>query len=166
MGATTFTATAGAGTLSSTGASLGCQTADATGDAPITTVNNVYSVHGTVTFTTCVLSGISTHVDCSYTLTGAALDGGNVMGSVVTGNVDVTCDVSQFGTKLCHIEGSTPGTYTNSTPGVLTVATSNTLTTTNGPVGSCPLGNGDKGHLTNLTFTTTSANPPTITRTA
>jgi hypothetical protein len=165
MGSTTFTATAGAGTLSSTGASLGCVTATGTGTAPVLTVGNVYNVSGTATFNNCVLSGIATGVDCAYTLTGNNLDGGNVMGSVVTGSVDVTCGVYQFGTKICHISGSTGGTYTNNVPGVLTIAASSSLITSNGPTGSCPLGNGDAGALTHLTFTTTSANPPTLTRT-
>ena len=164
-GGTAFTATAGAGTLSSTGASLGCLSATGTGTAPVSTVGAFYSVSGTATFNSCVLSGITTSVACGYTLTGTAQDGTG-MGSVITGSVDVTCDVTQFSTKLCHIEGSTSGTYTNNVPGVLTIATSNTLTLTNGGAGTCPLGNGDKGHLTHLTFTTTSANPPTITRTA
>jgi hypothetical protein len=159
-GSTAFTATAGAGTLSSTGASLGCVSATGTGTAPTLTVGNVYSVSGTATFNTCTLSGIATGVDCGYTLTGSSQTSG-----VTSGSVDVTCGVYQFGTKLCHIAGSTAGTYTNSTS-TLTIAASSTLTTTNGPTGTCPLGNGDKGSLTHLSFKVTSASPPVITRTA
>jgi len=162
-GSTTFTATAGAGTLSSTGASLACTSASGTGTAPASTVGVTYSVSGTATFSGCTLSGISTGVDCGYTLTGTSQSG-----SVTSGTVDVTCGVYQFGTKLCHIGGSVSGTYTNpvSGVGVLNLATGGNLILSNGPTGTCPLGNGDRGHLSALAFRTTSANPPIITRTA
>jgi hypothetical protein len=164
-GSTAFTATSGAGTLSATGASLSCSGATASGTAPDSTVGVIYSVSGTATFDGCRLSNIVTTVDCGYTLTGATQDGAG-MGSTITGTVDVTCDIAQFNTKLCHIEGSLPGSYVNNTPGVLNIGTNASgLTLTNGPAGSCPLGNGDTGHLTALTFVVTSAGSPTITRT-
>lgn len=160
-GSTAFTATSGAGTLSSTGASLSCTDATGTGTAPATTVGLTYSVSGVATFNGCRMSNIATTVSCDYTLTGTSQSGG-----VTSGSVDVTCGVSQFGVKLCHIGGSVSGTYTNpGVVGVLNLATGGSLILSNGPTGTCPLGNGDVGHLTPLTFNTTSANPPVITRT-
>ena len=162
-GSTAFTATAGPGTLSSTSASLNCTGASATGTAPALTVGATYAVSGTATFTGCSLGGVATGVDCGYTLTGTSQSG-----SVTSGAVDVTCGVYQFGAKLCHIGGSASGTYTNpvSGVGVLALATGGNLITSNGTSGSCPLGNGDRGHLSAFSFRTTSANPPVITRTA
>jgi hypothetical protein len=165
-GATTFTATSGAGTLSSTSAALNCGNATGTGTAAALFVGTTYAVSGTATFGSCFLSGITTTVDCGFTLTGTSQPVTRVS---TTGSVDVTCDVSQFGTKLCHIEGSVHGTYTRTAgagDGVLTLSTGGSLNTTNPPSGSCPLGNGDRAHLSELTFTTTSANPPVIHRTA
>jgi hypothetical protein len=163
-GSTAFTATAGAVTLSSTGANLSCSSATATGTAPAMTVGAVYSVSGTATFNTCLLSGITTGVDCGYTLTGTTQSG-----SVTSGPVDVTCGVYQFGTKLCHLEGTVSATYSNpvSGVGVLIWATGgNVVATDASPMVHCPLGNGDRGHLSLWTFRTTSASPPVITRTA
>jgi hypothetical protein len=162
-GSTVFTATAGASTLSSTSTGLNCTGATATGTAPAGSIGPTYSVSGTATFTGCVLLGILTGVDCGYTLTGTTQSG-----SVTSGAVDVTCGVYQFGTKICHIGGSASGTYTNpvSGVGVLSLATGGNLILSNGTSGTCPLGNGDRGHLSALTFRTTSAVPPVITRTA
>jgi len=164
-GSTNFTATAGNGTLSSTGVTLTCTGSDASGDAPTgSTVANIYTVRGTATFTGCLLSNIPTHVHCGYTLTGST----QPSAGVTTGDVDVTCDVSQFGTKICHIAGSDHGIYTNPVSGVgsLTLTTGGNLRTSNPPTGTCPLGNGDLAHLSETTFRTTSASPPVITRTA
>ena len=71
-------------------------------------------------------------------------------------------------TPLCHIEGSTPGTYTNpsgATPGRVTVSASNVLTVTNS-TNPCPLGQG-LASMTEQTITITSvATSPHINRTA
>jgi len=128
-------------------------------------------VSGTVTFSGCTLSGQAVAVDCGYTLTGTT----QPVTGLTSGNADVTCGVFLAGTKLCHIGGAVPGHYANpvgATAGKLTVTTSSTLTTSNGPVGSCPLGNGDKAHLTQLIFNVsggsggTGTQGPIITRTA
>ncbi len=164
-GSTNFTATTGPGTLSSTSAALNCTGGTGTGDAPTgSTVAATYLVRGTVTFSGCSLSGISTGVDCAFALTGST----QPAAGQTTGNVDVTCRVYQFNTQLCHIDGSLHAIYTNPTAGVgtLTITTGGNLTTTNPPAGSCPLGNDDRPHLSHLTFRTTSASPPVITRTA
>jgi hypothetical protein len=165
-GATAFTASSGPGTLSATDVVLSCSGSTATGTAPATAIGLTYSVSGTATFNGCKMSNITTVVDCAYTLTGTTQHGTG-MGSIITGSVGVTCDVAQFGTKVCHIEGSVPGSYVNSTPGVLNIATAASgLTLTNPPVGSCPLGNGDAGHLTPLSYTVESpGGSPTITKT-
>ncbi len=163
-GSTNFTATTGPGTLSSTSAALNCTGGTGTGDAPTgATVAATYLVRGTVTFSGCSLSGISTGVDCAYTLTGTTQSAG-----VTTGDADVTCRVYQFNAQVCHIDGSVHGLYTNPTAGVgtLTITTGGALITRNPASGTCPLGNGDRAHLSELTFRTTSATPPVITRTA
>jgi len=155
-GSTTFHATAGTGTLSSTGVTLSCTGATATGDAPTgSTVANVYDVRGTATFTGCLLSGISTGVHCGFTLTGTTQPTTAV---TTTGDVDVTCDVTQFNTKICHISGSDHFIYTNPVAGVatLTLTTGGNLRTSNPPTGTCPLGNGDLAHLSETTFRTTA----------
>ncbi len=163
-GSTNFTATTGPGTLSSTSAALNCTGGTGTGDAPTgTTIAPQYLVRGTVTFSGCSLSGISTGVDCAYTLTGTT----QPVATQVTGDADVTCRVYQFNAQVCHIDGSVHGIYTYAAGlGTLTITTGGNLITRNPASGSCPLGNGDRAHLSELTFRTTSANPPHITRTA
>jgi hypothetical protein len=163
-GSTAFTVTAGARTLSSTGANFTCTGATATGDAPTgSAVGVTYTVRGTLTYNGCSLSGITTAIECGYAFTGTSQSG-----SVTSGALDVTCSWYQFGSKLCHEGGSVTATYTNPVSGVgtLTLVTGGNLIVTNGPTGSCPLGNGDRAHLSELTFRTTSASPPVITRTA
>lgn len=160
-GSTAFTATAGPWSLSSTGATLWCGSATATGTAPNNVVGLTDPVSGTMTFASCNLS-LPTGLDCGYTFTGTSQSGG-----VTSGTMDVTCGVYQFGAKLCHIGGSLSATYTNpGSVGVFNLATGGSLLLSNGPVGTCPLGNGDRGHSSALTFRTTSANPPIIIRTA
>jgi hypothetical protein len=165
-GSTTFTATnPSTGTLSSTGVNLVCHSATATGTAPNGTITgNTYSVAGTATFSPCFISGITTTVACGYTLTTSST------ASPFTGNADVTCDVTQFGVPICHISGQTAGTYHNPEPagtaGKLTLSHSSTLRVGNAGTTHCILGTNDPTTLTAQTFTTTSANPPTIVRTA
>jgi hypothetical protein len=163
-GSTTFTATAGTATLSSTGAWISCLGATATGTAPATTVGIVYSISGTATFSSCILSGIATGLDCAYTFTATLQGSGYTQGSH-----DLTCGVYQFGALLCRISGSRFGEYQNQ--GTFTSArlgfwSGATLVSQNGPIGTCPLGNGDVVSNSELWFNVTSANAPRITRTA
>ncbi len=164
-GSTAFTATSGAQTLGSTTTSLNCLGATATGDVPVgSTVNTVLRASGTVTYSGCSIAGINTGVDCSYTLTASTQSG-----SQVTGDVDLTCGWYQFGTRICHAAGSVHAIYTNPVAGVgtLTLTTGGNLIALSPGTGfTCPLGNGDRTHVAETTFRTTSANPPIITRTA
>lgn len=163
-----FTATAPAGTLSSqTGGTLICPGASATGSYTAGSfVGTTYSgVAGTVTFQGCNLAGQNTEVTCGYTLTATAQPTVTV---VTTGTADVTCGVTlSNGTKICHIEGTVPGTYTDnpSTADTLAIATSANLRTTGS---ACVIGTNDIAHLAALTFTITSngGNGPHIIRTA
>ena len=177
-GDTAFTATAGAGTLAATGVSLTCPSGTGTGtlgSAP--TVGHTITVSGTVHYNGCLTAGIATTIECGYTLTGTSQTGST--GHLVTsGNIDVTCSLTQFGAKLCHIENHSPltGSYanptTNAAPGRLTVS-AGVLRVTNGPTGSCPLGSNDTATLTEQTFVVTTATGgpvphtgPIVTRTA
>ncbi len=162
-GSTAFTATAGSRTLSSTGAALNCASATATGTAPALTSGATYAVSGTATLAGCSLAGVATLTECSYTFTATSQSA-----SVTSGTVDLTCGWYQFNSKLCHTGGTVSATYTNpsSGVGVLALATGGSIVTSNGTSGTCPLGNGDRAHLSAMTFRTTSANPPVITRTA
>ncbi len=162
-GSTNFTATTGPGTLSSTNSALSCTGGSATGDAPTgSTVGTTYLVRGTVTFSGCVLAGITLGVDCGYTLTGTT----QPAAGQTTGTVDLTCGLYSFGAEICHLAGNAHGIYTNGNPGTLTITTGGNIITSNPASGSCVLGNGDRAHLSELTFRTTSASPPSITRTA
>ena len=159
-GDTAFTGTGGAGTLSSTGVSLTCSSADGTGTTgPTPFVGATWTgATGTVTFTGCRLAGITTSVTCTGSLTGTTWIAGPP--SVTSGSGDTTCNVTQGGIKICHIEGTAPGTYTNpsgGTNGKSTVLASTTLKTTNPASGTCPLGNGDSASITSATATITAA---------
>lgn len=163
-GDTNFHATGGPGTLSIGANNLACGGSTAIGDAPVGSFANSYSVRGTVTFSPCTLAGQATTVGCNYTLTALTQ-----AGSVTTGVADVTCvaRLTAGGTGLCHISGSTGGTYTNptatTTPGKLTLLASSSLVVSNSQV-ACPLGTGS-GNLTEQTLTVTHRGP-ILTRTA
>jgi hypothetical protein len=162
-GTTNFHATAGAGTLSVDGNNLACSGATATGDAPVGTFANTYSVTGHVTFTPCTIIGQAADVRCSFTLTAQTW----VVGppAITGGSADVTCTASlaATGTPLCHISGSTA-------PGRLTLTASNTLQVTNESGSSCsafgvPAGGTTTGSLSHQTFTMTNIDTsPIITR--
>ncbi len=160
-GSTAFTATTGAGTLSSTSAALNCTSGTQTGTAPALTVGVTYAVSGTATFSGCSLGGVATGIDCGFTFTGTSQSG-----SVTSGTADVTCRVYQFNSQLCHLEGTVSAVYTNGPVGVFFWATGGNVVSTDTSLGHCPLGHGDRVHLSAWTFRTTSANPPRITRTA
>jgi hypothetical protein len=164
-GGTSFTGTGGAGTLSVTGVQLRCAASDATGTAPAFSTSLTYVVTGTVAFTGCSI-GIPLSIDCAYslTVTNAAVN------HIFSGNADATCDVRDTsGSKICHIEGSTPASYRNPETGLtaqLVLTTSTTLRMTNGDAThNCPLGAGEPAHLTQQTLSVTSSPAPTIVRT-
>ncbi len=172
-GSTAFTATGGPGTLSSTSAALACSGTTGTGTATAAPfVGATWSAfHGTVSFTGCLVSGITTGVECGFTMTATTAVAGGIGGTF-----DVTCGIFQFGTKICHIGGSLEGTYVNpvqpSTKGRFTLNTGGSLVMSNGAAGVCPLGNGDRGHLAEKALTITTATGgsgtlgPVLTRTA
>jgi hypothetical protein len=170
-GASAFTATAGAFSYSATGVNLACSSATATGTVGATPFVGATwaAASGQIHYNGCFFAGTSWTINCGYTLTAQT----QPSAGVTTGNLDVTCDITQFGAKLCHIENHNPGLhaqYTNPSGGVggrLTVTTG-IVRLTNPPTGSCPLGNGDTLHLTHQTFGITSpaGGGPIITRTA
>ncbi|MCW2992542.1 MAG: hypothetical protein JWQ18_37 [Conexibacter sp.] len=151
-GDTAFTATGGAVTLTSTGANVSCSSGTITGTvASGPFVGATWSVAtGTGHSTSCSLAGVATTVHCSATLTATSWAAGTP--AVTTGTSDVTCDVRQFGAKICHIGGTGGGTYTNpvlpSTFGKLATGTgTGNLKVSNGTSGTCPLGNGDRAFV-------------------
>jgi hypothetical protein len=164
-GATTFTATRpSTGTLSVTGVNLNCHNATATGTAPNNVTGATYSITGNVTYGPCFISGIPSTVSCEYRFTTTSAGAASFPGTL-----DASCSFTQFGVEICKAEGQTAATYDNpepaGQPGRLTLPHSSTLRTTNGSGGNCILGVGEPSTLTAQTFTTTSANPPTLVRT-
>ena len=162
-GSTTFTATTGPGTLSTSAASLTCSAATATGTAPASSAGSTYVVTGNITYSPCAISGTALSVTCTYTLTATRTVTGGVSGSAA-----VSCAISSATTGRtlsgCTITGSIPGTYTNPvspTPGRLSVNGSSGLT-----VGSsCVLIRGAAGLLPNpQVYTVTSGLGPNITQ--
>lgn len=161
-GSTTFTGSGAAGTLSVTGITVSCSTAHATGTVPVTTTGTVFRSNGTVSFTGCTVAGSPWTLDCSYVMTGTAQDGVG-MGSIITGTTDITCDSYSSNVKLCHAGGTINGSYSNTVPAAATLNTGGSVIYRGA---NCPVGDGDLAHLSPKTSNSTSANPPTITRTA
>ena len=163
-----FALIGGAFTYSATGVSLTCSISDHTATAAgAVVVGATYSITMTDTYTGCRTAGIASVITCSSTFTGIAWTAGPP--AVTSGSLDRTCNLTQGGVKVCHIEGQTPGSYTNpsgATKGRLSLAFSTALRTTNGPAGNCILGNGDTLTVTMETMTVSSAgNGPVLTRT-
>lgn len=160
-GGASFTATAGPVTLSAGGLNLICSHGDVTGTMSASPfVGAVWSAaSATQQFTGCIFSGVVTNIHCRYTVTAV----GQSTPSVTNSAVDTTCDMSQGGTKLCHIHGTTPAHYLNPPHARLIMTASNTLRTTNA-VGACWLGHGGVLGLSQQTITLTSPNAPIITR--
>lgn len=158
-GVTAFTATGGVGTLTATGVTFfACVGADASGSAPASATTATYSISGTISYTGCFVAGTVSTIDCGYTLTATT-----VAQPLVSGSLDLTCGVYFSGTKLCHIGGNVPATYTNEV-GTLHVSTApNTLRVTGA---NCVSGSNDLAHLTALDFQISSAGRPTVTRAA
>ena len=117
--------------------------------------------------TGCNIAGIAYYVHCNYTLTAVT----QPSAGVTTGSTDETCALKQVAGDftICTLHGAVHGTYTNpagATPGRITAFTSASLRLTNAAAGTCPLGNGDIAVLSHKTGTISSANSPSITRTA
>jgi hypothetical protein len=165
-GGTVFAATGGASTLTVTNVQLRCTGLDLSGDAPTLSSAATYSMSGTWTSTGCSIFGLPYTVGCGYSLTLDSVAANHVF----SGPVDVTCEVrDSSGTKVCHIEGQTPGAYRNNETGLgaqVTLFTSTTLRTTNGGAGvNCPLQAGHPAHLSAQVLNVTSSPAPTIVRT-
>ena len=143
-GGTAFHATGGPMTYSRGSVSLTCAGSTATGTAPGgTTVAQHHNLTGTITYSLCLMSGQSMYVHCHFNFTGQIQP---VATGPVAGSMGLTCitRLAETSTPLCHIEGSTPGTYINSSganPGRVTLSASNVLTMTNSQ-NPCPLGTG------------------------
>lgn len=171
-GATTVHATAGAATFSSTSAGLICPaggtTTAAVGATPAVPLGNWAAMTATVSWTNCTLGVSGYGVDCRYTFTASSWADGSP--AVTNGVADLTCGVYLAGTKFCHIDGEVPEHYTNpngATPGRLTLDTYDSLLVNSTVFGNCPLGDLDLSHLSEATFTLTSAaGSPIIRRTA
>lgn len=172
-GSTTFHATAGAGTLSSTSAGLVCPSGGTTTGTVAATPAVVpfdawTAFEGTMTWTGCTLGVTGYAVDCEYALITTSWT--DLTADITHAVASLTCGVFLQGTQVCHLVGVLQERYTNpsgATPGKLTIATGGGLTAFNGGVVTCPLGNGDRGHTSEFTFTLTSAaGSPVITRTA
>lgn len=170
-GSTTYTATAGPGTFSSTGANVTCTGSRATGTATVRTIGAIYAVSGTAVATGCAIAGVQMYGHCNYTLTAIT----QPSAGVTTGSTVETCQlrITSNNVAICSLHGATPGTYTNpsgATPGRITALTALSLRITNADAGSCPLGNNDLAQLTHKTGTITGGTPttlgPIITRTA
>jgi hypothetical protein len=158
-GDTAFTATGGPMTFSGGGLSWICTGSDwsgTTGSSPF--VGAIYrAVTGHGDYTGCSIASVSTAVTCDYTLTATSWAAGPP--AVTSGNVDLTCNVTQGGTKICHIEGQTASHYVNPTAtafGKFVMTESSTLKMTNA-VGSCPFGNNVTETLSMHTWTITNA---------
>jgi hypothetical protein len=164
-GSTAFTATGGAITLAITGSggttNLTCLNSVMTGSAPADLTGWTYLATGTIVFGgPCKITGINSYIHCNYTLTGVLF-----ASPVTTANMDVTCRSGFVGAAaICHISGSTPGSYTNATAttfGKLTLVSSASLTVS-GDLGShsCSalLGSltSGTGHITDQTTTVSS----------
>jgi hypothetical protein len=172
-GATTFTNTGGtsfhavgdAGTLTATrhpgvGSNLSCTASTVTGTIP----SGVFTSETiTETFSPCLLTGNPAHVHCHYTMVPTVITV-NPPPAIEHGHITGTCTVRIVGSAmpLCHIEGTTLGSYINpvlpSTTGRLTLRASSSMTVThaNGAT-SCSslLGTTPSGpaHLTERTVT-------------
>jgi hypothetical protein len=149
-GDTAFTATSGSSSLSVTGVSVNCALAQMTGTThtgALLATGNV--ITATTTYLGCRLSGFAVAMDCRSTFTASALSAG-----VTSGNIDHTCDLLVAGMSFCHVQGTTPGTYTNPAGsfGGLTLSASTTLVTANGAIGTCPLTAGETANLSAQPF--------------
>jgi hypothetical protein len=161
-GDTSFTATAGPGSLSGNGKTLSCTSGDGTGvmgAAPFTGSVWTNAAHGDVTFTGCSLAGTAYAVTCTY-----GLNATGQTGTVTAGTIDLAspngCTAKVGGVLACNIHGSNAGSYTNPTAtvnGSLAIAASTTSITVSNGVGTCPLGNGTNASLTAFTFAITAA---------
>lgn len=173
-GNTTYTASIGAGTLSSTGSTFVCNSGTMT--ATVATgpfVGLTWAAEtGTATFNGCA-GGVNLGIDCAFTAT--AYGWTSLTPAVTHAIADTTCGVYSFGAKVCVIQGTLNSAATNPNGGTVGTVTSQTgggLRTTNADSGTCPLGNGDVAHLSVMKATITNgtggsgSGGPIITRTA
>jgi hypothetical protein len=160
-GDTSFTATGGPTSISGNGKTLSCTSSDVTGTtgtSPFTGAVWTAAASGSAQFTGCSLAGATVAVTCTYTGNAATWAVGPP--TVTNGNVGVFCTSTIGGALLCITEGSTAGSYTNpagTTNGHGTLPASSSVTVTNGPGGSCALGNNSTVSITPMTLTLTAA---------
>lgn len=146
-GATAFTASSGANTLTFTHADgtnspLPCAGGGTTtGDAPVGSFSAGYTITGTFTLTPCVLFMGRFFVHCNFQMTAAAYTAGSP--AVTSGPVDLTCTVKDdkvANVTYCHLEGALPAHYVNpvgATPGRLTFTAGSTVRGTHTSGASC-----------------------------
>lgn len=163
-GATSYTATGGFTTLSTTGVVLACTNSTfsgTTGPSPFSGVTWIAAT-GTGSFTGCTAAGVSATTSCRYTVTATSLAAGPP--SVMSGSADITCTSYIQGTLNCVTKGTTPGTYTNPIGAIkgTGVAPHSTSLTITGP--NCMLGVNDAATITTTPLTITSASSPFVTR--
>ncbi|MCW2994169.1 MAG: hypothetical protein JWQ18_1664 [Conexibacter sp.] len=160
-GDTAFTATGGARTFSSTGLQLSCPSASVTGTVASSPFVGVTwaAVTGTETYSGCSWGGVTTSIDCAYTDTALFWAAGSP--ATTTGRRDITCSAIQFNSKVCHLGGTLQWIYSNpvspATFGKLTFTPGGTVIASNGPAGTCLLGNGDPVTFSEYTETVNSA---------
>jgi hypothetical protein len=165
-GATAVHATGAGGALHVGANTMSCTGATTTATAPMHSALTPYLVTGTITYSPCSLVGQNSTVHCNYTLTGLT-HSGSTLGGVTGVNLDLTCDqrLTPSGFGLCHISGSTSGSYINPSvaggTGRLTLNTTNTLVVSNFGSTSCPLGTGP-ATLTHQQLTTTVGATPIL----
>lgn len=151
-GGPNFTATAGAGSLSTSAGTLSCTGATATGAFSASTSTSVpwnNAASASVTFTGCRLAGQNTAVACTNRLNANSYDS---VAMDTRGTLSsVSCTVTTAGVLVCNIVNSAPltGDFSN-TSQILTVDSTSNLTVTNGAA-HCPLlaagGTSDRGRL-------------------
>lgn len=174
-GDTAFTAiNSSSNTLSVTGVNQVCTGTSSTGTAAAGSIagTTYVGINMTTTFTGCSLSGSPIAWECTERFTTTSQ-----VSTTFPGTLDTRCEMSQFNTVLCVIEGQTAVTYHNpvapSIGGRFTFTHSSTLRTTDGSGGSCPYGTGEPltlpGHTRTITAGTGGPSPhlgPVLTRTA
>jgi hypothetical protein len=155
-GDTSFTATAGASTLSVTGVALvwtGAHMTGTTGPSPF--VGAIWpALSGTWSITGFRIGLSRVTMDCRWQLTALSQ-----LGGATNGTVDLACSEYGEGREFCRIEGQTAGTYVNPAGGfgTMTLTHASSLRTTDGADNTCFLGAGEAITVTTIPFRLTSA---------
>lgn len=171
----TFTATAGAGTLTGPTAALSCTGSTAIGTlAAASQAGNTWpgAATGTVSYTGCTVGGQAATVSCSITLNATSTTGtaSPALSAVTSGNLNASCTVVRLGVTVCNITGTAvPGSYTNpsrvggtdSHLDIPAVARADRVLATSNGTASCPVGVGDAA-LTGLVYTSINPVQPII----